>query len=55
MARKKAPNQGFNGSQLGDASANTKRIPDGYIAFDKDADARCNKRQQRMSVEIDLC
>lgn len=36
MARKKPLIKVFNGSQLGDASANT-RIPDGYIAFDKDA------------------
>ena len=35
-ARKKPLIKVFNGSQLGDASANT-RIPDGYIAFDKDA------------------
>lgn len=35
MARKKPLIKVFNGSQLGDASANT-RIPDGYIAFDKD-------------------
>ncbi len=36
VARKKPLIKVFNGSQLGDASANT-RIPDGYIAFDKDA------------------
>ena len=36
MARKKPLIKVFNGSQLGDASVNT-RIPDGYIAFDKDA------------------
>ena len=35
-ARKKPLIKVFNGSQLGDASVNT-RIPDGYIAFDKDA------------------
>ena len=35
-ARKKPLIKVFNGSQLGDVSANT-RIPDGYIAFDKDA------------------
>ena len=35
-ARKKPLIKVFNGSQLGDASANT-RIPEGYIAFDKDA------------------
>ncbi len=35
-ARKKPLIKVFNDSQLGDASANT-RIPDGYIAFDKDA------------------
>ena len=35
VARKKPLIKVFNGSQLGDASANT-RIPDGYIAFDKD-------------------
>lgn len=34
-ARKKPLIKVFNGSQLGDVSANT-RIPDGYIAFDKD-------------------
>ena len=36
VARKKPLIKVFNGSQLGDASVNT-RIPDGYIAFDKDA------------------
>ena len=36
MARKKPVIKVFNSSQLGDASANT-RIPEGYIAFDKDA------------------
>ena len=35
-ARKKPLIKVFNGSQLGDVSANT-RIPEGYIAFDKDA------------------
>ena len=35
-ARKKPLIKVFNGSQLGDASVNT-RIPDGYIAFDKGA------------------
>lgn len=35
-ARKKPLIKVFNDSQLGDASANT-RIPNGYIAFDKDA------------------
>ena len=35
-ARKKPLIKVFNGSQLGDASANA-RIPEGYIAFDKDA------------------
>lgn len=35
-ARKKPLIKVFNASQLGDASVNT-RIPDGYIAFDKDA------------------
>ena len=35
-ARKKPLIKVFNSSQLGDASVNT-RIPDGYIAFDKDA------------------
>lgn len=35
-AREKPLIKVFNDSQLGDASANT-RIPDGYIAFDKDA------------------
>ena len=34
-ARKKPLIKVFNGSQLGDTSVNT-RIPDGYIAFDKD-------------------
>ena len=36
MARKKPLIKVFNGSQLGDASANTE-LPEGYIAFDKDA------------------
>lgn len=36
MARKKPIIKVFNSSQLGDASANA-RIPEGYIAFDKDA------------------
>ena len=36
VARKKPLIKVFNGSQLGDVSANT-RIPDGYVAFDKDA------------------
>lgn len=35
-ARKKPLIKVFNGSQLGDASVNA-RIPEGYIAFDKDA------------------
>ena len=35
-ARKKPLIKVFNGSQLGDASANTE-LPEGYIAFDKDA------------------
>ena len=36
MARKKPLIKVFNGSQLGDASANTE-LPEGYVAFDKDA------------------
>lgn len=36
MARKKPIIKVFNGSQLGDASANTK-LAEGYVAFDKDA------------------
>ena len=36
VAREKPLIKVFNGSQLGDVSANT-RIPEGYIAFDKDA------------------
>ena len=36
MARKKPIIKVFNGSQLGDASANTE-LPEGYVAFDKDA------------------
>ena len=36
MARKKPLIKVFNGSQLGDVSANA-RIPEGYISFDKDA------------------
>ena len=36
MARKKPLIKVFNGSQLGDASANTE-LAEGYIAFDKDA------------------
>lgn len=36
MAREKPLIKVFNGSQLGDASANTE-LPEGYIAFDKDA------------------
>ena len=35
-ARKKPVIKVFNGSQLGDASANTE-LPEGYVAFDKDA------------------
>lgn len=36
MARKKPLIKVFNGSQLGDASANTE-LPEGYVAFEKDA------------------